>query len=139
VGLSCAGSLEVTATFTEYAADASVGVSTVFGAPGIDWSGATTYHLAIRFKEPASGNLNHLAWVQIYVQSDNYASYLSVNLGVRNLEDFGWHDVSFDISTAELTNINKIGVNVGAWDAAPAAGPTVPPTTIFYIDDIWIE
>jgi hypothetical protein len=143
-GLSCAGSIAVEIPYDHYADSLRVSLERGFGNnPGQDWSGATRAHLAIRIEEPASGNLAHLSWGNFFIQSGDWGIWSQANLNYTQLGDFEWHDIVIDLTTVspapDLSNINQMGIQIAPHSAAPAGAPAVPPHTIVYVDDIWLE
>jgi hypothetical protein len=144
-GLSCAGAAALELPYDSYGDTESIDFNTIFGGPGsgANWTGATTLHVAMRFAEPESGNISHLAWGNLYLQSGDWSNWNAQGLDLGMLSDFEWHDITLDLTDladgSDLSDIIKIGVQLAVQSTAPDSGPAVPPQTLVYIDDIWVE
>ncbi len=54
--------------------------------------------------------------------------------------DGAWHEIVLTFPVGlNLAQIAAYGLQVALKAQAPAGGPNPPPTTIVYLDDLWLE
>jgi hypothetical protein len=140
-GVSCAGALQVDLPWDQYANGQQARLEHDLGA--VDWTGATMLHLSIRFADPGTGNLDHIAWGDLFFRTGGWNIWSSQSLNFGELADFEWHEITVDLTTVTATPdlgvVNSLGVELGLPSTAPGTGPATPPATTFYVDDIWVE
>jgi hypothetical protein len=136
-GNSCEGALQVNLPWDQYGVGQQARLERDLG--GADWTGGTTLHMSIRFEDPGTGNLNHIAWGDVFFQNGNWSIWSNQSLNFGMLSDFEWHEITVDLTsvtaTPNLAEVNSIGVELGL--VSETSG--TPPATTFYVDDIWVE
>jgi len=113
----------------------------VFATPAV-WH-ATKLHAWVKLEVANDTAYESLRAVQLFLQSEAYARYSSVELAVNpTLSDGGWHEVVLDLLTPAMgpavgtASVDKIGF------AVATAGFQIglaPSTTTLLLDDIWLE
>jgi hypothetical protein len=138
----CVGSLKGTFPFTSYALFSSgsgeIGVFQYFASGTLDWTGKTKLHAWAKID--ASNGVNHISFPQFYANTSDFNHYIS-GQAVGNWYDGAWHEYVVDLPATgwDKTAVKTYGLQINLKGAAPASGPTTPPTTTVYLDDIWLE
>lgn len=146
-GASCAGAFELTANFKGYGTDSSVetATGTMYFARS-PWTNAVALHAMVKVasENSADATFRHLSGVQAFVMSGNYLYVSQFDAGTfRNGQ---WNEMVVSLKASawfDPTSVFRLGVQglvVSTADGtAPAGAPAVPPTTHFYLDDVWVE
>jgi len=137
----CAGSLKGTFPFTSYTLFSSgsgeIGVLQYTAPTTLDWTGKTKLHAWAKI-DAASG-VNHINFPQFFINTSDFGHYISGQ--AANWYDGAWHEyvVPLPATGWDKTAVKTFGLQINLKGTAPSGGPATPPTTIVYVDDIWVE
>jgi len=148
-GKFCPGALKGTYPFTAYnllnnSQTQESGTLGFAPSAALNWTGKSKLHLWE--KVDITNGVTHLSFVQLYVANANGANFKSAQVAGGVFADGSWHEIVFDLAAASTAATNPLnlgaiatyGLQVALKTAATAPTGT-PPTTIVYVDDVWVE
>jgi hypothetical protein len=133
-GSASPGSLMASYVHTAYTNNASVNLG-IYLNPAVNWTGRTRIRARVKVTT-SHPNLTYLNAIGIGVNGS--PEFSTSYQAISGFADEEWHDVSYTLTGENLSAVNEILFPL--WIGAGGTGtPTLPVTTVVYIDDIIVE